>query len=206
MSRTRRHVKEEMIVRSLKGSFNRYKLRLLAIALVATFGLVATGCGGGSSASSLPKSGVAGAEHSLTTVAVKTRKIGGYGVVLVNSSGRTLYIFMKDARRHVTCTGQCASFWPPLKWKSKRRPTAGGAAKTSLLSSDKNPSGGRVVTYNKWPLYTYSGDSAAGQAKGEGLKLSGGKWYLISAKGALVKHKSSSGGGGTTTGGGGGWG
>ena len=43
-------------------------------------------------------------------------------------------------------------------------PKAGGTAKTALLGTDKNPSGGRVVTYNKWPLYTYSGDSAAGEA------------------------------------------
>jgi predicted lipoprotein with Yx(FWY)xxD motif len=193
-----------MIVRSAKGSFNRYQLRLPAIALVAALGLVAAGCGGGSS-SSMPKSGVAGAEHSLTSVAVKTRKVSGLGVILVNPSGRTLYVFMKDARSRVTCTGQCASFWPPLKWKSKSKPTAGGTAKTSLLSTDKNPSGGRVVTYNKWPLYTYTGDSAAGQAKGEALNLNGGKWYVISATGTLVKHKSSS-GGGTTTGGGGGWG
>jgi predicted lipoprotein with Yx(FWY)xxD motif len=190
-------VKEEIDVR------NRYQLRLLGVALVAVLGLVAAGCGGGSS-SSMPKGGVAGAEHSLGTATVMTRKISGFGVVLVNSKGRTLYVFMRDARRRVTCTGQCASFWPPLKWKSKSRPTAGGAAKRSLLSSDKNPSGGRVVTYNKWPLYTYSGDSAAGQAKGEGQNLNGGKWYVISPKGTLIKHKTSSGGGTTT--GGGGWG
>jgi predicted lipoprotein with Yx(FWY)xxD motif len=191
-------MKEEMNVR------NRYQLRLLGAALVAVLGLVAAGCGGGSSTSA-PKGGVAGAEHS-TSAAVSTRKVSGLGVVLVNSKGRTLYAFMKDAQRRVTCTGQCASFWPPLKWKSKSKPTAGGAAKASLLSSDKNPSGGRVVTYNKWPLYTYSGDSAAGQANGEGQNLNGGKWYVLSPKGALIKHKTSSGGGTTTGGGGGGWG
>jgi predicted lipoprotein with Yx(FWY)xxD motif len=195
-------VKEEMNVRNLMR--NRYQLRLLAVASVAVLGLVAAGCGGGSSASPAPTSGVAGAEHSTSAAAVMTRKISGLGVVLVNPKGRTLYVFMKDQRRRVTCTGQCASFWPPLKWKSKSKPTAGGAAKTSLLSSVKNPSGGRVITYNKWPLYTYAGDSAAGQAKGEAQTLNGGKWYVISAKGALVKHKSS--GSTTTTGGGGGWG
>ena len=185
--------------------WNRYQLRLVAIASVAVLGLIAAGCGGGSS-SSAPKGGVAGAEHTITTAAVTTRKISGLGVVLVNAKGRTLYVFMKDAHRRVTCTGQCASFWPPLKWKLKSKPKAGGAAKSSLLSSVKNPSGGRVVTYNKWPLYTYSGDSGAGQAKGEAQTLNGGKWYVISAKGALIKHKSASGGGGTTPTGGGGWG
>ena len=193
-----------MKVRNLTQSVKRYQLRLLAVGLVGAFGLVAAGCGGGSSASA-PQSGVAGAEHAASSVAVTTRKISGLGVVLVNSKGRTLYVFMKDQHRRVTCTGQCASFWPPLKWKGTRRPKAGGAAKRSLLSSVKNPSGGRVVTYNKWPLYTYSGDSKAGQANGEAQTLNGGKWYVISAKGVLIKHKSSGGGGGTTTTGGG-WG
>ena len=194
-------MKEGMDVRNL----TRNKLRLSAIALVAALGLVVTGCGGGSS-SSAPKGGVAGAEHSISGATVKTRKISGLGVVLVNAKGKTLYVFMKDARRHVTCTGSCASFWPPLKWKGTGKPTAGGAAKASLLSSDKNPSGGRVVTYSKWPLYTFVNDSAAGQAKGEAQNLNGGKWYVISAKGTLVKHKTAAGGGTTTSGGGGGWG
>ena len=188
-----------------QGKFNRYHLRLLGVALVAVLGLIAAGCGGGSSASQAPTVGVAGEQHSASGAAVMTRKVSGLGVVLVNSKGRTLYVFMKDAHSRVTCTGQCASFWPPLKWKSASKPTAGGTAKTALLGTDKNPSGGRVVTYNKWPLYTYSGDSGAGQANGENQTLNGGKWYVISPKGVLIKHKSSSGGGTTTTGGGG-WG
>jgi Secreted repeat of unknown function len=56
------------------------------------------------------------------------------------------------------------------------------------------------VTYNKWPLYTYTGDSGAGQTTGEGSVLSGAKWYVISPRGSAIKHKSSG------SGGGGGWG
>ena len=192
-------------MRILRGNSNRYQVRLLAVALLAALGLVAAGCGG-SSASSAPKNGVAGAQHSTGSVAVKTRKIKGLGTVLVNPAGRTLYVFMKDQHRHVTCTGSCASFWPPLKWKKSAKPKAGGSAKSSLLGTDKNPSGGKVVTYNHWPLYTYSGDSAAGQAKGWNLNLNGGKWYVISAAGKVVKHKTASGGGGGGGGGVGGWG
>jgi predicted lipoprotein with Yx(FWY)xxD motif len=191
-----------MNVRILRGNSNRYQVRLLAVALLAALGLVAAGCGG-SSASSMPKGGVAGAQHATSSAAVKTRKISGLGTVLVNAKGRTLYVFMKDQHRHVTCTGSCASFWPPLKWKGSGKPKAGGTAKTSLLGTDKNPSGGKVVTYNHWPLYTYVGDSGAGQATGWNRNLNGGKWYVISAKGKVVKKKTSAGGGG---GGGGNWG
>ena len=197
-------------MRILRGNNNRYQVRLLAVALLAVLGFVAAGCGGGGLyGSSGTTNGVAGAQHSNGSTAVKTRKIKGLGVVLVNPAGRTLYVFMKDAHRHVTCTkaNGCQSFWPPLRWKSAGKPKAGGAAKSSLLAWDKDPGGGKVVTYNHWPLYTYIGDSAVGQAKGWNQNLNGGKWYVISAKGTVVKHKTSGGGGGgTTTGGGGGWG
>src|SRR5215471_16411945 len=106
-----------MNVRSLRGNSNRSQVRLMAVALLAVLGFVAAGCGGSSSASSAPKGGVAGAQHSNSSVAVKTRKIKGLGVVLVNTKGRTLYVFMKDAHRHVTCTGTCPGIWPPLRWK-----------------------------------------------------------------------------------------
>src|SRR5205085_1251753 len=164
-----------MEVRIPRGNSNRNQVRLIAVALIAVLGLVVTGS--------------AGAQHSSSSTAVKTRKISGLGVVLVNAKGRTLYVFMKDARRHVTCTGSCAIYWPPLKWKGAGKPKAGGAAKAKLLGLDRNPAGGKVVTYSKWPLYTYAGDSRAGQAEGEGLSQSGGKWCVTAAKGNLVNHR-----------------
>jgi predicted lipoprotein with Yx(FWY)xxD motif len=203
MSRTKAHLKEEIDLRILRhGNSNRYQARLIAVALLAVVGLVAAGCGG-SSASSAPKSGVAGARHTTSSVAVKTRKINGLGVVLVNATGRTLYTFAKDKQSHVTCTGPCAKFWPPLEWKTLVKPKAGGSAKSKLVGLDMNIAGKQVVTYNKWPLYTYSGDSKSGQAKGQDITLNGAKWYVITPAGTQVKHKASSGGGG---GGGSSWG
>lgn len=185
-----------------RGTTKRFQVRLLAVALLAALGLVAAGCGG--SSASAAKSGVAGAQHALSSAAVNTHKVKGLGVVLVNAKGRTLYVFMHDKQSRVTClkANGCSSFWPALKWTGSGKPTVAGTAKRSLVAWDKDPDGGKVVTYNKWPLYTYSGDSAAGQSNGEGQNLNGGKWYVISAKGTLVKHKTSSGGGG----GGSGWG
>jgi predicted lipoprotein with Yx(FWY)xxD motif len=189
-----------MNVRILRGTSKRYQVCLLAVALLAVLGFVAAGWAG-PSASAAPQNGVAGAQHSTSSAAVTTRKVKGLGVVLVNSKGRTLYVFMKDAHRHVTCTkaSGCQSFWPPLKWKGAGKPTAAGAAKSKLVAWDANPGGGKVVTYSHWPLYTFSGDSAAGQAKGFNKNLNGGKWFVISAKGTVVKHKTAGGGGGGTT-------
>jgi predicted lipoprotein with Yx(FWY)xxD motif len=175
-----------MDVKILPGNSHRHRARLLAAALLAVLGLAAAG--GSSAAASSAKIGAAAAQHSMSSVAVKTRSLKGLGVVLVNAKGKTLYTFAPDRHRRVTCTGQCAQYWPPLKWKSASKPKAGGTAKTKLLGLDKDPSGGRVLTYHGWPLYTYVGDAGAGQANGQNTKLNGGKWYVITPAGNQIKH------------------
>ncbi len=155
--------------------------------VVAAAALGAAGCGG--SSSSPPSSGVAGARHSTSSALVKTRKIKGLGTVLVDSRGRTLYVFAPDKRKRVTCTRTCAAVWPPLKLPPHGKLTAGGAARRSLLGTDPNPSGGRVVTYAKWPLYAYVADTAPGQAKGQAIKLNGGFWYVMSPSGKVIRTK-----------------
>ena len=133
--------------------------------------------------------GVAGARDFSKAPTVQTRKIKGLGVVLVNGRGFTLYMFVPDKRRRVTCKGACAVVWPPLKLKAGQKPTAGGAARKSLLGTDKNPGGGRVVTYAHWPLYTYIIDKKPGQAKGQAVNNSGGLWYVLSPSGKVIKKK-----------------
>ena len=161
----------------------RFRIGLCAALVLAVAGLVA-GCGGSGS-----KSGVAGASHVLRSATVKTRKINGLGVVLVNGRGLTLYMFKPDRHKRVTCKGSCAVAWPPLKLKKGQRPTAGGAARQKLLGSDRNPSGGRVVTYNRWPLYRYIADSKPGQANGQATNLNGGLWYVLSPTGKVITKK-----------------
>jgi predicted lipoprotein with Yx(FWY)xxD motif len=133
-------------------------------------------------------SAFAGARHVASGPTVQTKKIKGLGVVLVNSRGLTLYMFVRDKQKKVTCTSaSCVAAWPPLKLKKGQKLTAGGAAKKSLLGSDPNPKGGRVVTYNRWPLYTYIADSKPGQATGQALDLNGGLWYVLSPSGKVIK-------------------
>ncbi|TML59866.1 MAG: hypothetical protein E6G22_12320 [Actinobacteria bacterium] len=122
-------------------------------------------------------------------VRISTRKLPKLGTVLVNSKGRTLYMFVPDKRKRVTCVGSCAAAWPPSKLPKGAKAVAAGKAKASLLGSDRDPAGGRVVTYDKWPLYTYIGDRAAGQAKGQALNLNGGLWYVLSPSGKVIRMK-----------------
>jgi predicted lipoprotein with Yx(FWY)xxD motif len=149
-----------------------------------------------------------------STVTVSTRSVSGLGQILVNSAGKTLYMFVPDKHSKVTCFKTCAKIWPPLKASIATKLVAKGAAKKALLGTDKDAAvaGGRVVTYNHWPLYTYLGDPKPGVAAGQALNLNGGLWYVLSPTGAIIKTKPGGGGGGgggggtTTTGGGGGGG
>jgi predicted lipoprotein with Yx(FWY)xxD motif len=122
-------------------------------------------------------------------VRVSTRKVPKLGVILVNAKGRTLYMFVPDKRSKVTCVKTCAAVWPPLELPKGAQTTASGGAKRSLLASDPDPGGGRVVTYAKWPLYTYVADTAPGQAKGQALNLNGGYWYVLAASGKVIHTK-----------------
>ena len=133
------------------------------------------------------------------SVVVSTRSVPGLGKILVNSSGRTLYMFVPDKDKKVTCVSTCAKIWPPLFLPTGAKAVAAGGAKQALLGSDKDPAGVHVVTYSHWPLYTYLGDTKPGVAFGQALKLNGGLWYVLSPSGALIKHKANTGGGGSTT-------
>ena len=123
------------------------------------------------------------------SVVVSTKTLPKLGTVLVNSKGLTLYMFVPDKQKKVTCVKACAAVWPPVKVAAGGKVVAKGKAKKSLLGSDPNPSGGRVATYNHWPLYTYVSDTKPGQATGQALNLNGGLWYVLSPSGKVVKTK-----------------
>jgi predicted lipoprotein with Yx(FWY)xxD motif len=147
--------------------------------LVFAAALLASGCGGSSAAAP-----GAGSGHKVT-VLVKAQH--GVGTVLVNAQGYTLYMFARDNQRQVTCTSVCATTWPPLKLPPGVSLVAGPGVKASLLGSDPDPAGGRVVTYDGWPLYTYTADVDAGQATGQGIDLNGGAWYVMRPSGKPLK-------------------
>jgi predicted lipoprotein with Yx(FWY)xxD motif len=116
------------------------------------------------------------------------------GMILVSSKGRTLYLFAKDRTAKSSCTGMCATYWPPLV--SAAKPTAGSGVKAALLGRTRRSNGAMQVTYNKHPLYTFSLDKASGQVTGEGKLAFGAKWYGVSARGTAVTKTAPA---GTTT-------
>jgi predicted lipoprotein with Yx(FWY)xxD motif len=120
-------------------------------------------------------------------VTVLARHIDGVGQVLVTSKGYALYMFEPDNQRSVTCTGACAGSWPPVKVPDGGSYAAGAGVDSKLLGSDPDPEGGQVLTYNGWPLYTYTGDVQPAQATGQAIDLNGGEWYVLRPDGSPLK-------------------
>ncbi len=117
------------------------------------------------------KSGSSGmmAASNATLMKVKTR----IGPVLTNSKGFTLYWYAKDTSMSSACTGGCATAWPPLIGTPK---AAMGVRLTGKLGAITRSGGLTQATYKGHPLYTYAGDTAPGQVKGNGL---GGVWHAL---------------------------
>jgi predicted lipoprotein with Yx(FWY)xxD motif len=115
---------------------------------------------------------------------IKTAKTS-LGRILVDTRGRTLYLFEKDRKGKSACNGQCATAWPPLIAGAK--PRVAGAAKAALVGTTKRADGRRQVTYNGHPLYTFVKDTKRGQTNGQGVDGFGAKWYVISPAGRAIK-------------------
>ena len=164
--------------------------KLFQLALVATAAVMVLFAATGTSATGTSASGpMTRLAKRALSVRISTRKLPKLGTVLVNSKGRTLYMFVPDKRMKVACVRACAAIWPPVKLPKGAKPVASGQAKPSLLGSDRDPTGGRVVTYAHWPLYTYVADTKAGSAKGQALNLNGGLWYVLTPSGKVVRKK-----------------
>jgi predicted lipoprotein with Yx(FWY)xxD motif len=118
----------------------------------------------GCSSSSKPASSATTPVTSETTVSIGSTKLGR---VLVNSAGRTLYVYDKDTDGSSKCTGTCATAWPPLVVTGK--PTLGTGLSASMFSTAPRSDGTKQLEVNGRPLYTYTGDTKAGDISGQGL-------------------------------------
>ena len=152
----------------------------------------------------MPSDEICGGSNSNSAAALakstigKTATIGvagtGLGKILVDSQGRTVYLFKQDTGTKSTCFGACATNWPPVRVTGK--PTAGSGATASMLGTTKRSDGQPQVTYDGHPLYRFAGDNAPGDTNGQGVTAFGAAWFAVSPAGSQV-----SGSGSTSTGG-----
>jgi predicted lipoprotein with Yx(FWY)xxD motif len=123
----------------------------------------------------LALAGANSAAPAATGTALKTTTIGGT-TVLTNTKGFTLYSFGPDTPASSKCYGSCAVYWPPVTGT-----TAAGQGLPGKVTTINRTGGSHQLTYNGHPLYTYIGDSAPGQARGNNLNLNGGLWHEVPA-------------------------
>jgi predicted lipoprotein with Yx(FWY)xxD motif len=160
---------------------------LVALVALAAVGVLAAGCGSngsGSSSGGYGSSGTTPASGGASGVATVSATSTSLGMVLVDGSGRTLYLFEKDQPNQSACAGACAAAWPADQ--SSGTPKAGSGVTASMLGTIKRSDNTAQVTYNKHPLYYFSGDSGAGQQHGQGVDAFGAKWFVVGPAGGAV--------------------
>jgi predicted lipoprotein with Yx(FWY)xxD motif len=140
---------------------------------------VIAGCGG-STAGTTPTPAATG-----TTISVATD--AKLGQILVDASGKTIYLFVADTGTSSTCYTSCAAIWPPVL--TTGAPQAGAGAQASLVGTTVRTDGTTEVTYAGHPLYYFIQDKAAGDAKGQGINGFGGLWWVMSPSGAAMQTK-----------------
>jgi predicted lipoprotein with Yx(FWY)xxD motif len=165
---------------------------LASMAVIPAAALAIAACGGGSSATAASQKTTSDA---LATVGVAKSSLGS---ILVDSSGRTLYLFKADVGDKSACAGACASAWPPLLATGK--PTAGTGVTASKLGTITRSDGKRQVTYNGHPLYTFIKDTKPGQTTGQGVTAFGAAWFAMTSAGDQASAPASSSSSGASSG------
>ena len=165
----------------LKTGTRRGPLALAA--LIAALAITAAACSSSPAASGgSTTSSTAGSTSSTAaaSIALASATAGSVGTVVTGPDGHTVYELSTERNGAIQCTGSCTSTWPPLTV------TAGQSTKLSAglsgtLGTVHRPDGTTQVTYDGHPVYYYSGDSASGQANGQGV---GGVWFALTPTGA----------------------
>jgi predicted lipoprotein with Yx(FWY)xxD motif len=115
-----------------------------------------------------------------------TVRSSSYGAILFNGRGHALYAFTRDRRGGPSrCYGACARAWPV--YFATGRLVVGKGVKRSLIGTVRRRDGRRQVTYNGRPLYSYVGDTRAGQVSCQNVAEYGGTWLVMRPTGALVR-------------------
>ncbi|MFD8754591.1 hypothetical protein ACFV0O_26920 [Kitasatospora sp. NPDC059577] len=161
------------------------------VAMVAT----ASGCSSsGTTASSTPTAGTStpttatgSAAPSGSVATVKTAS-SPFGQILVDGSGRTLYLFKADTGTTSTCNGTCTQNWPPQT--TTGAPSSNGVT-ASLVGTTTRSDNSTQVTYNGHPLYHFFKDTKPGETNGQGVNAFGASWYVVSPSGDAITSAAS---------------
>jgi predicted lipoprotein with Yx(FWY)xxD motif len=171
---------------------------LAGAAVIPLAALTLAACGGGGAATAAPApvpvpsktttapSKAATAPTNTATVRVANSRLGR---ILVDATGRTLYLFKADVGTKSACFGACATAWPPLRTGGK--PAVRSGARAALVGTTKRSAEARQVTYNGHPLYLFIKDHRPGDVTGQGVTAFGAAWFAVSSAGNPISSKPS---------------
>jgi predicted lipoprotein with Yx(FWY)xxD motif len=151
-------------------------------AVSATVLLAACATGGGSSATSSASVAASGETYQVDVATTSA------GKALTGEDGKTLYVLAKDSNGKSTCTGSCATNWPPFKLDDGEKTSAGSGVQAGWLGTLTRDDGSTQVSYNGHPLYYFKGDTKAGDANGQGF---GGVWFIAAPDGMVPSASAS---------------
>ena len=174
-------------------------LALASLPIAATVLLAACSSSGSknvasSGATTPPAAGATTAPAASPGTSFSTANVAGLGTVVVDGSGKTVYLLTASGQKNVTCddASGCTKIWPDLPLPTgTSAATAGAGLQASLLGTTKEADGQTYATYNGWLMYEFSGDSGPGQGHGEGINSFGGNWYALSPAGNPIMASSS---------------
>lgn len=151
-------------------------LGIALVGLLAALAACSTGTGGTSTAT---PTATPAASAASATVSVASSTLGQH---LVDGAGKSLYVLTTDSANTSTCSGGCATNWPPLTVAAGQTPVAGTGVTAALATMTRDDSATQV-TANGMPLYAFASDTAAGDTKGQGA---GGVWFLAAPDGSAL--------------------
>jgi predicted lipoprotein with Yx(FWY)xxD motif len=162
---------------------------LLAIAAAPLF--LVSACGSNSSTTVTPAAGGSSTPSSPAGAASGLHVADtSLGQVLVDSSGKTVYMLTADSSGTSTCSSACLQYWPPVA------PSKAASTVTGKVATTTTTGGSKIATVGGWPVYTFIQDQKPGDVTGEGISNFGGTWYAVSPSGQPVK---SAGGGSSSS-------
>jgi len=120
---------------------------------------------------------------------LQAANVTGFGEILTNAHGFSLYGLSDEFGGKLACTGECLKFWPPVLVRKSVTKVSLGAGVTGEIGFVARSATTKQVTFDGYPLYTFVKDSGAGQTHGEGVAAFGGTWGVLRASSLILPAK-----------------
>lgn len=87
---------------------------------------------------------------------VRTIMDAKLGEVLTTGGKQAIYVWNREPKGKVRCTGECAKAWPPVVVKAGVVVPMHVKGIMGEFGTLRRPNGARQLTFNRRPLYTYA--------------------------------------------------